>query len=139
MDRQFLGCPQLARTFWGLLSLVLIGPVAAEPVAAEPVANRSEGPEALWAKIAATELQPERAVEVRKLNFDTGMAVFEIEEGVFFPATPIGERSVEMVFQGKARLVLEPPNEVEAGQLELFTGKPHLEEAISEAAFVLTV
>ncbi|MEM7585326.1 MAG: M1 family aminopeptidase [Acidobacteriota bacterium] len=125
---------------WRAATIVtLLGVALAGVGSAESPDQPSADFERLWQKIAATELELDRAVEIRNLNLDTGMALFKIEEGVFIPAAPIGERSVEMMFQGKARLVLEPPDDIEAGQLELFTDKPRLDEAISEAAFVLTV
>ncbi len=66
-------------------------------------------PDALWQKIQNTRLEPERAVAVRGMVLDTGMARFIIDRGTFFPATAVGERSVEMVFQGDARLSSSPP------------------------------
>lgn len=107
------------------------GPAGAEPSPATDYA-------ALWEATRNVRLEPDRAVAVENLKFDTGMAVFRIDEGIFFPAAPVGERTVEMVFIGRARLALEPPDEIEAGQLELFTGSPALEEEITEAALVIT-
>ena len=108
----------------------------AEPALA---ASAQPSPEVLWERIRTTRLEPDRAVEVRDLVLDTGMARFEIERGIFFPATPVGERTVEMVFQGEARLVLEPPDEIEAGQLDLFTGSPALDERVTEAVLVINL
>ncbi len=102
-----------------------------------PAAAADADPESLWQEIRATRLAPERAVEVSGLRLDTGMAELSIERGVFFPATAVGERVVEMVFLGRARLHLEPPDDIEAGQLELFTGHPRLDEEITEAVLAI--
>ena len=67
------------------------------------------------------------------------MALFKIEHGVFFPVTPVGGHTVEMVFQGSAKLILEPPDEIEAGQLDLFTGSPALDERVKEAVLVINL
>ena len=93
---------------------------------------------ALWQATRDVRLEPDLAVEVENLRFDTGMAVLHIEKGTFFPASPVGELRAEMVFLGRARLTLEPPDEVEAGQLDLFTGSRRLDEEITEAALVIT-
>ncbi len=95
--------------------------------------------ESFWQEIRSTRLVSERAVEVGGLRLRiASMAFFEIEQGVLFFATPVSGRTAELVFQGKARLILEPPDEIEAGQLELFTGNTSLDEKVSEAVMVLT-
>ncbi len=93
----------------------------------------------LWEKIGSTRLEPDRAVHVDNLTISTGTASFRIEHGTLFPAVPVGERAVEMVFQGKARLVLDPPDDIEAGQLELFTGGNRLDEIVTEAVLVVAM
>ena len=111
---------------WGFLAWVLFG-------APEVVAD----PTALLDEIRSSRLDAERAVAVRNLNLSAGMARFEIREGVLFPATTVGGRVVEMVFQGRARWVLEPPDEIEAGQLELFTGHRSVDETVTEAVIAV--
>lgn len=96
-------------------------------------------PDALWQQIEATRLEPGRAVSVGRLKLETGMAVLEISEGTFVPATRVGGRAAEMVFIGDARLVLEPPDDIESGQLELYTGSARLEEKITEAVLVMAI
>ena len=118
--------------------LAALGLAVAFPCLAEPTPPATD-PAALWRKVRTANLEPDLAVELKNLTFDTGMARLRIEQGLLFPASPIGERSVEMVFLGRARLTLEPPDEIEAGQLELFTGSPSLDEMVTEAALVITV
>ncbi len=116
-----------AFVLFGLLSLL----ASASPIGAD------EGLDARLAEIAAVRLDITKAVSVQGLSLNTGMAVLKVEKGTFFPASPVGGRVTEAVFLGSARLVLEPPDEVEKAQLELFTGKTRLEIKLDEAAFVL--
>ena len=99
-----------------------------------PAVAAGADPETLWQEIRATRLVSDRAVEVADLRLDVGMAELVIERGLFFPATAVGERVAEMVFLGRARLHLEPPDDVEAGQLELFTGNPRLDEEATSSS-----
>ncbi len=117
------------RSFRVLVAVLLA--LSVRPAAAEPGE--------LWRQIGATRLDPERAVEVAGLNLASGGAALEIRRGTIFPATPVGGRVVEMVFLGEAQLVLEPPDDIEAGQLELFTGRARLAEPVSEAVLVVTL
>ncbi|NIR42432.1 MAG: hypothetical protein GWN99_00890, partial [Gemmatimonadetes bacterium] len=84
-------------------------------------AAAASDPAALWQAIESSRLVPEKAVTVKSLSLEAGLTRLEIEEGTIFPATPVGGRVAEMVFVGQARLVLEPPDDIEAAQLELFT------------------
>lgn len=106
-------------------------------IAAAPAAGAGEDLDARLAEIAASQLDTSKAVAVQGLALNTGMAVLKVDKGTFFPASPIAGRATEVVFLGSARLVLEPPDEIEKAQLEIFTGKPRLEIKIGEAAFVL--
>lgn len=87
--------------------------------------------------LRASRLDPEGAVRLEGVELDTGLARFLIEEGTVFPITPVGEGALELAFLGEGRMVLEPPDEIEAGQLELFTGSRRLDEAVTEAVFVV--
>ncbi len=119
-----------------VLLAMLVLPALGKPALAD---SAPPSPETLWEKIRATRLELDRAVEIRGLVLNTGMALFKIEHGILFPATPVGERTVEMVFQGSAKLVLKPPDEIEAGQLELFTGSPVIEERVEEAVLAINL
>ena len=68
-----------------------------------------------------------------------GPAVLAVDRGVLFPATLSDGRRVEAVFIGQARFRLTPPDEIEAGQLDLFTGERTLDAAVEEAVIVLPV
>jgi hypothetical protein len=102
-------------------------------------ASSAQDPEAIRRAIDETRLEPGRAVTVDGLEIVAAMATFRIEEGTLFLATPVGDRVAEMVFVGTARLVLEPPDDIEAGQLELHTGGFRLDEPVTEAALVIAL
>ncbi len=106
-------------------------------VAIPPPAAADADPAALLAEIRTARLEPDRAVEVGPLKINTGLAVLEVERGWLFPSTAVGGAVAEVVFEGKARLHLEPPNDVEAGQLELFAGAASVDVPVTEAALVV--
>jgi hypothetical protein len=83
------------------------------------------------------QLEPDRAVSLRNVELEIGIAVMEIERGVLIPTRPIEGRTIELVFIGQARFRCEASDDVEAGQLELFTGQRSLDAAVEEAVLVL--
>lgn len=114
-------------------SLALLGLVA---TAAASSAQPSE-PAALLAEIRAARLDPGAAVKVARTRLAAGVGTMALEDGILIPARTSGGRVVEMVFQGKGRITIEPPDAIEAGQLELFTGDSRLDEPFTEAVLVL--
>ena len=56
---------------------------------------------------------------------------------MLIPTRPVDGRTVEMVFVGQARFRCTPPDEIEAGQIELFTGRRFLDGPVEEAVLVL--
>lgn len=114
-----------------LLLLILWAFVSTGPAWAQ------QSPRALHERIKRASLDTARSVRIHDVRLQTGMAVLLIEDGVLVPAAPLGERTAEMVFMGKGRLLLEPPDEIEAGQLELFTGSRDLDATFTEAIFVV--
>ncbi len=96
-------------------------------------------PAVLLDDVETTHLEGDHAVKVRNLNLSAGMARLELNDGVLFLASPVAGKVVEMVFIGDARLSLEPPNAIEADQLELFTGDSELDELVSEAVIAVAM
>jgi hypothetical protein len=94
-------------------------------------------PEAVLQEIRSATLQPDQGVAVRDLVLETGLATLRLDEGSLIPCTPVGARPAEMVFVGRGRLMVEPPDEIEASQLELFTEGSPLEGAFEEAVLVV--
>jgi hypothetical protein len=94
-------------------------------------------PAELLSQIRSPALAPEDAVSLRNVELDMGPAIFEVQRGILFPGQPIAGRTVELVFIGQARFHLDAPDEIEAGQLELFTGERSLEAPVEEAVLVL--
>lgn len=94
-------------------------------------------PAALLKEISGSRLEPARAVSLKNLKLSTGLGTLHLLDGVLVPATPVGGRTVEMVFLGKGRIAVDPPDDVEAGQLELFTGGARLDEEFTEMVMVL--
>ncbi len=94
-------------------------------------------PAELLTRIRGSSLVPADAVALRNVKLEMGPAIFEMQRGILFPAAPVAGRTVELVFIGQARFLLEAPDEIEAGQLELFTGERALEAPVEEAVLVL--
>jgi hypothetical protein len=96
------------------------------------------------AGIAADEVRrvaidPEHTVRVEGFRLKAGPATVTLVDGFLVPATKVSGRAVEFVFLGEGRIELEPPDEVEAGQLELFTGAEVLSESFDRAVFVVAL
>lgn len=113
-----------------LLLLTILGswsPVAAA-TAPELAAIRKE--------IEEIRIEPARAVSVQGLKLKLGLAEL-ILDGSVVPTSPVAGKTVELVFLGTGRIQLAPPDEIEAGQLDLYTGKPQLDEEFQEAVLVI--
>ncbi|MES1211300.1 MAG: hypothetical protein ABUL63_03090, partial [Acidobacteriota bacterium] len=96
-------------------------------------------PAALQKEVAALRLDPARAVTLKNVKLAAGTGTPYLDDGRLVPTTTVGGKTAEMVFLGKGRLELDPPDEIEAGQLELFTGAPRLAEEVTEVALVLNL
>src|SRR3954466_10948852 len=103
-------------------------------LAAGALRAQAPDPAAVQAAIAGARLEPARAVTLKNVKLGVGLGTLRIEDGVLIPATPVGGgKTIEMVFLGKGRLEVEPPDPIESGQLELFTGGSRLDAEFKEA------
>lgn len=110
-----------------LLSLLLLLPAAAD----------TPDPVRLMEQVRAASLDTGGSVEVSRLSIDMGLGTIEIASGWLIPAKPIEGRVLEIVFLGEARVEIEPPNAIEASQLNLFTDQESLDVSISSAVLVM--
>jgi len=94
-------------------------------------------PADLLRQIESPVLETHSAVSVRNLELELGPAILAIQRGFLIPARIDDGRVTELVFIGQARFRLEPPDAIEAGQLQLFTGETRLDAAVEEAVLVL--
>ena len=113
--------------------LVLL--LAAVPGQAQ--APSSPDPAALLRSITESRLDADRAVPVQGAKLSVGFATISLDEGVLVPAVAEGLGPVELVFLGKGRIEMEAPDRIEAGQLDLFTGAPRLDESFQQAVLVV--
>ena len=97
----------------------------------------SEAEQILEQLRAPGSLRLEGAIEVKDIHAEIGLASLYLDEGILFLADPIAGRSVEMVFLGSGRLSAVPPDPVEKGQLELFTGEERLNASFQQAILVV--
>lgn len=89
-------------------------------------------------QIRGTRLDPSRSVEIQGVQLDIGGGgALIIRSGVLVPASPIGSAPAEIVFLGEATIQISAPDEIEASQLELFTGSSKLSEDFEEGVFVI--
>lgn len=115
-----------------LLALVLVA------LAAPCVADGSRAAE-IADEVRGLRLDPGGAVRVTGLRLRAGLASVTLADGFLVPSTPVAGRPVEFAFVGSGRIELEPPDEIEAGQLELFTGSSTLSEPFRRAVFVIAL
>ena len=94
-------------------------------------------PADLLRQFEATALDTDSAVSVRNIELELGPAILAIDRGFLIPARFADGRVIELVFIGQARFRLEPPDAIEAGQLQLFTGDTSVDAAVEEAVLVL--
>ena len=94
-------------------------------------------PQIVLEEIGASRIDVEGAIEIRDLKLNAGLASIRLNDGIVFPATRVAGATVEVVFLGEGRVHLDPPDEIEAGQLRLFTGGSRLDEAFDQAVLVV--
>jgi hypothetical protein len=111
--------------------------VAASASAQTPAPPAPIDPKSLQHDLQAARLDPARAVSLKNVKLNAGLATLRLEDGVLLPASPVGGKTVELVFLGRGRIALDPPDRVEAGQLELFTGGAKLDQEFKEAVLVV--
>ena len=95
-------------------------------------------PAALIAELEAPVLDIEHPRALQDVRLTTGFASFDLHDGLLFPVTTASGRVIEMVFIGHGRVEARPPDEIEAGQLEIFTGERELGESFGEAVFAVS-
>lgn len=118
-----------------LLLLALL--CAVPPVRSQAPASSRVDPAALQREAAASRLDLTRAVAIKNVKLAAGLGTLFLDDGVVVPSTAIGGRTIEMVFLGSGRIAIEPPDEIEAGQLDLFTGESRLNEEVTEISLIL--
>lgn len=93
-----------------------------------------------------TRLAVERAVAVEGARLEAGPGTIELLRGHLAPAVadlsavgeaPRGDRAIELVFVGEARFRIDPPDPIEAGQLQLFTGRRAIDVPLTRAVLVV--
>lgn len=99
-------------------------------------ADTPPDPAALRGQIEALRLEPGRAVTLSNVKLAAGLGTLQLD-GTLLPTSEVDGRVVELVFLGQGRISLEPPNAIEAGQLELFTGQGRLDAEFGEAVLVV--
>lgn len=100
---------------------------------ASPLAARGEP----TADLKAAKLEIEQARRVTSLRLDLAGATLKLKDGWAIPTSELEGQVREFVFLGSAHFEMEPPDAIEAGQLELFTGSRRLSRPVSEAVLVI--
>ena len=90
----------------------------------------------LVAAIRGANLDAAAAFATGSVTIDLGFGALEIAEGHIFPATAIAGGVFEAVFVGAASFRIEPPDPIEAHQLELFTHQTSPEVAVQKTVLV---
>ncbi|MEM9594279.1 MAG: M1 family aminopeptidase [Acidobacteriota bacterium] len=117
------------------LAIALAAALSAPSTASDRQGNAEA--ELLLRGIRGATLAADGARSARNLVLDTGYARLHLRSGTLFPVlTPEG-RMTELVFVGDGVLDVAPPDDIEAGQLDLFTGSPRLEVPFDEAVLIV--
>ena len=90
----------------------------------------------LHSQLQSTELDAARAIALDEVEIPFGSGRLFVHRGVLVPTHPVANRTVEWVFLGQARFLFDPPDEIEADQLELFTGQRKLDVGLEAAVMV---
>lgn len=92
-----------------LASLFALPSAHAQAVPSGPQALAGEvDPAVLQRELAASWLDLERAVTVKKVKLNVGLATLRLEDGILVPAVAAGMVPAEMVFLGKGRIDRRP-------------------------------
>ncbi len=116
---------------WKLALLAILVGAPSLPVAGEA------DPAATLAELRSAVFDGSQPRDAAGLRLTTGFATIDLGAGVLVPVSTAAGEVVEWVFAGDGEIRLEPPDEVEAGQLELFTGDSQLHESFTEAVFII--
>jgi hypothetical protein len=77
-------------------------------------------------------------VQVDSVRLRIGLGHIQLS-GVIYPTESLSGKPVELVFLGQGLLYVDPPDEIEQGQLELFTGSRALAERFTRAVLVIAL
>ena len=102
-----------------------------------PWAIATDDPESIWESIQDSTLDISLAVGVSAVNIDLGAGSLELHSGVLIPANKIAGRSTEVVFIGEAEFLMNPGDDLESDQLELFAGRREMNVAVQQAVLVI--
>ena len=94
-------------------------------------------PARILAELRATHLDPGRAVVLRDATIDLGAGQLVVESATVVPAVTLDGRAIELELSGSLRFRIEPPDEIEAAQLELFTGRRSLDVAVADVVLAV--
>ena len=104
------------------------------PLAAQSPTPSSDAA-ATWNALLSPVMDPERSAQVDHLVIQRDRAKITLQNGTIRFARPANGVVFAAAFRGTGLLEMEPPNSIEARQLELFTGKDTLHLEFTEATF----
>ena len=110
-----------------LLPTVALGVIAAVVVRAAPPQDAVTSDAALSGEVFS----------VDQLTLEMGPGRLHINSGRLYAAAPVQGASREFVLVGDARFRLDPPDDIERGQLEFFIDEARLDEEILSAVLVI--
>jgi hypothetical protein len=81
-------------------------------------------------------LAPDRGTEVHNLVLQRDAAKFTFESGRLYALSPVGGRTVGVLFVGRGRFALTPPTRIEQDRLARFQKTASLDAAMTEAVLL---
>jgi len=92
----------------------------------------------VWNALANPVMDPERSARLQNVEIKRDRLSIMLLDGVIQFTKAANGVVFGAVFHGNGRVVLEPPNPIEAQQLQLFTKQSKLEMTFTEATFSFT-
>jgi hypothetical protein len=122
-------CPFLCGTIVSLLACL---PVATQAPTARTAAT------AVWNALLAGAMDSSRHARAENVVITRDRARITLIDGTIQFTQPVNEIAFGAVFHGNGRLEVDPPNGIEAQQLQLFTKQPKIDMPFTEATFSST-
>jgi len=92
----------------------------------------------IWKALSSPAFDPGKFARVENVEFTRDRVHFKLEDGTIQFTQAVNGVVCAAVFHGNGRVTADPPNRIEAQQLQLFLKEPRMNLAFTEATFTFT-